>query len=525
MSLALASPSNAVLANGSSHTVIPTIPAATLPRSSGVLLHPTSLPGPFGIGDFGPVAFRWVETLAAMKQTWWQVLPLGPTGAGDSPYQSYSAFGGSVNLLSPEFLERDGLVHGSSWAGKFFADHMVEYDRVTPFKNALVREAWTNFQAGKGGHLREAFEQFRETERSWLKDYALFFAIRERLGGAGLLSWPADLRRRKAEAIANVEKELANEIGMHEFGQFLFYKQWLDLKAFAADRGIRIIGDVPIFVSLDSADVWAHADEFLLDTEGKPTVVAGVPPDYFAEDGQHWGNPIYDWDRMARTNYSWWTARLRQTLRQVDLVRLDHFRGFRQAWHIPASEETARNGKWVDGPSGTLFEAFRKQLGSLPLIAEDLGLITPDVDELRTSFGLPGMKVLMFALDKPSNPYWPHNYETNSVCYTGTHDNDTVNGWYATLNDRDRNYLRDYIGHHPDNPAWDMIRLAWGSVSCLAIAPLQDILSLGSDARMNKPGIPSGNWRWRFRLEQFHSGIVERVAGLTQLYNRDVGPK
>ncbi len=504
---------------------LPPYPPATLPRSSGVLLHPTSLPGPFGIGDLGPIAYRWVETLAAMKQTWWQVLPLGPTGAGDSPYQSFSAFAGNVNLLSPDLLAQDGLVSPEGWAGRHFpADH-VDYARVTPFKDGLVREAWDAFRGGSADHLRADFEWFCEREKDWLADYALFTAVRDSLGGAGLLDWPDDLRRRDPDALAAAGVRLANEVGRHRFGQYLFDRQWTALKDYAADRYVSVMGDVPIFVAHDSADVWAHADEFLLDRSGKPTVVAGVPPDYFSEDGQHWGNPIYDWDRMAATGYSWWVARMRRTLKQVDLVRLDHFRGFRQAWHIPAADTNARNGEWVDGPGADLFRTLRRELGGLPFVAEDLGLITPDVDALRTGLGLPGMKVLMFAVDTPANPYWPHNYEPHSVCYTGTHDNDTTNGWHTQLNAKDKNYLGDYLGHALHEPAWDLIRLAWSSVSCVAVAPLQDLLGLGSDARMNKPGVPSGNWRWRFRIEQFPPSVVGRLKGLTELYNRDTTPK
>lgn len=493
-----------------------------LTRTSGILLHPTSLPGPFGIGDLGPAAFRWVETLAAMKQSWWQILPLGPTGAGDSPYQSYSAFAGNINLLSPEFLERDGLVHNSFWAGQSFSAHAVDYPRVKVFKQALLEEAWRQFRSGRGpASLREDFERYRQEERAWLMDYSLFIAIHEELKGMSLVDWPVELRRRDPRALSAARRELGEAVTCQEFGQFLFDRQWQNLKAFAAERGVRIIGDVPIFVALDSADVWTHAEQFLLDDAGRPTVVSGVPPDYFSADGQYWGNPLYDWNRMAQSGYAWWIARLKRILRQVDLVRLDHFRGFRQSWHIPAAEKTARNGRWVDGPGEPFFQAVHDQLGGLPLIAEDLGHITPDVDQLRLRFGLPGMKVLMFALDKPTNPYWPHNYEPHSVCYTGTHDNDTVNGWYATLNQRDRDYLRDYIGQVPDNPAWYMIRLAWASVSVLAMTPLQDLLGLGSEARMNRPGVPEGNWRWRFRSEQFHPNLIGSLAHLTTLFNRD----
>lgn len=493
---------------------------AALRRSSGVLLHPTSLPGPFGIGDLGPSAYRWVETLAAMRQSWWQVLPLGPTGAGDSPYQSFSAFAGSINLLSPELLERDGLVSSSFWAGQHFPEDRVDYPHAAAFKKALLRAAWDSFRQGKAPRLKEEFEAYTRTEAGWLGGYALFMAVRDSLGGASLPEWPAELLRRNPAAVAAAEKTLADAVGMHKFGQFLFDRQWKALKQYAADRGVRIIGDAPIFVALDSADVWANPDEFLLDADRRPTVVAGVPPDYFAAEGQHWGNPIYDWERMAKTGYSWWVARVLRGLDQVDLIRLDHFRGFRQAWHIPAGEKTAKNGKWVDGPGAALFERLRTAAGGLPLIAEDLGLITPDVDALRESLGLPGMKVLQFALETPKNQYWPHNYDRRCVCYTGTHDNDTTSGWWATLDETGRGYLGAYIGRWVEDPAWDMIRLAWGSVAEIAVAPLQDILSMGSEARMNRPGVAEGNWQWRFRANQLGQGHIDRLRGLTELYNR-----
>jgi 4-alpha-glucanotransferase len=492
----------------------------SLSRSAGVLLHPTSLPGPFGIGDLGPIAYRWVETLAAMRQSWWQILPLGPTGSGDSPYQSFSAFAGNVNLLSPELLERDGLVSNALWAAQQFPDDHVDYERVTAFKNALLREAWNAFHGGKATHLRDEFAVYCQAEAGWLDGFARFMAIRDSLGGVGLTDWPGDLQRQDPIAVRAVETALASEIGMHQFGQFLFDRQWAALKTFATERRVRVIGDAPIFVALDSADVWANPDQFLLDPHRAPTVVAGVPPDYFSADGQHWGNPIYDWERVGQTGYAWWVARMLRMLKQVDLVRLDHFRGFRQAWHIPAKETTARNGKWVDGPGLKLFERLRTALGGLPFIAEDLGLITPDVEELRAHLGVPGMKILQFMVENPQNLYWPHNYERLCVCYTGTHDNDTTTSWYATLNAKDRNYLAEYIGRPIADPAWDLIRLAWSSVAVVAIAPLQDILSLGGDARMNKPGVAEGNWRWRFRADQFRPDLINRLAGLTELFNR-----
>lgn len=492
-----------------------------LSRSSGVLLHPTSLPGPFGIGDLGPAAYRWVETLAAMKQTWWQILPLGPTGAGDSPYQSYSAFAGNINLLSPELLEQDGLVSPALWAGKHFPDTHVDYAQVTPFKAALLRAAWDSFRGGKGTVSRDEFEAYCAAEKSWLDGYAVFMAIREALGGASLPDWPEDLLRRVPAAVAAVEQKQANEVQMHRFGQFLFDRQWAALRKYAAGRGIKVIGDAPIFVALDSADVWCNPDQFLLDPDRRPTVVAGVPPDYFAADGQHWGNPLYDWGRMAATGYKWWADRARRDLARVDLIRLDHFRGFRQAWHIPAAEKTAVKGKWVDGPGAAFFERLRTDLGGLPFIAEDLGVITPDVDALREQFALPGMKVIQFALDTPKNPYWPHNFtDRRCVCYTGTHDNDTAAGWWHNLDERTRGFLVAYVGHPVTDPAWELIRLTWGSVAEIAIAPLQDVLGLGGITRMNRPGVATGNWMWRVRQSDFPPAVIDRMRGVTQLYNR-----
>ena len=367
---------------------------------------------------------------------------------------------------------------------------------------------------------RDEFADYTRAQASWLDGYALFMAIRESLGGTGLPAWPADLLRQNPTAVAAVEKSLAGEIGMHKFGQFLFDRQWRSLKAFADERKVKLIGDVPIFVALDSADVWANPDQFLLNANRQPTAVAGVPPDYFSAEGQHWGNPIYDWKRMAETGYAWWVARMRRELSWVDIVRLDHFRGFVQAWHIPPGEKSAVKGKWVDGPGVKLFEQLKLALGGLPLIAEDLGLITPDVVALRQKLGLPGMKVLQFAVDTPKNLYWPHNFDPRCICYTGTHDNDTTNSWYAHLDERNRNYLSEYIGRPIQDAATDLVRLAWSSVAVIAIAPLQDLLSLGGEARMNRPGVATGNWRWRFRLDQFRPEMIGKIGGLTDLFNR-----
>ncbi|QEL18071.1 4-alpha-glucanotransferase [Limnoglobus roseus] len=491
-----------------------------LVRSSGLLLHPTSLPSPFGVGDIGPTAYRWVDTLAAMKQSWWQILPLGPTGFGDSPYQSFSAFAGNVNLLSPELLERDGLLPASAWSGRWFPDEHFDSVNVVPFKAGLLQQAWQHFHAGHAPKLRTLFEEYCHREQQWLDDYALFMAVRTELKAVPLVKWPADLIRREPKVLQAAKAKLRNEIELHQFCQFLFDRQWTALRAYAAAKKIRIIGDIPIFVSGDSADVWANPKLFLVDGLCKPSVVAGVPPDYFSADGQHWGNPIYDWKAMHAEGYAWWIARVRQTLKQVDLIRLDHFRGFAQAWHIPAADTNARNGKWVDGPGRKLFDAIQARLGSLPFIAEDLGVITPDVDSLRESLGLPGMRVLQFALDTPKNQYLPCNYVPDTIAYTGTHDNDTTVGWWRTLNGHDQTMVGEYIGHWVHEPAWEMMRLAWGSVAKIAVAPVQDVIAVGSEGRMNVPGKAAGNWKWRMRWADLPFGSVDRVADLTMRFNR-----
>lgn len=490
------------------------------PRSAGVLLHPTSLPGPFGIGDIGPAAYRWVDQLVIGQQSWWQILPLGPTGVGDSPYQSFSAFAGNINLLSPELLAREGLVHDSLWAGQTVPEGPIDFPRVTAFKTALAEAAWQAFQNGAGAKLRPQYEQFLHAEAHWLDGYALFAVIHAAQGGKSLTDWPDELCRRDPTALERMRTAHALEIEKIKFWQFLFDHQWTALKAYANAKGIRIIGDIPIFVAPDSADVWTNRKQFLVSDTCAPQVVAGVPPDYFSADGQLWGNPLYDWDAMARDGYEWWIRRVSFALRQVDLIRLDHFRGFRQAWHIPAGEDTARNGTWVDGPDRQLFDRLNEVIGALPFIAEDLGFITPDVHALRDALELPGMRVLQFSLDTPRNPYLPHNYELNSVVYTGTHDNDTTNSWYAGLSPENKQYLNDLVGHAFGDPAWELIRMAWSSVARMAIVPLQDVLSLGGEARMNVPGHANGNWRWRYREQDIRPGIMEQLAEFTGWFNR-----
>jgi 4-alpha-glucanotransferase len=490
-------------------------------RSAGILLHPTSLPGPFGIGDLGPVAYSWVDALARAGQKWWQVLPLGPTGYGDSPYQSPSAFGGNTNLLSPELLQRDGLADQNDLDGVHFPDEHVEYPHVTQFKNHLLGLAWHHFQSGRGAALRPEFDEFCRQQATWLEPFAVFSALSEEQGGKSWQEWPAALVRREPAALKKARERLADALGRHRFGQFLFTRQWKALKAHANGKGVRLIGDVPIFVASHSADVWSNPDLFFLDDKRRPTVVAGVPPDYFSATGQLWGNPLYRWDDSKRTGHAWWIARLRAALEQVDLVRIDHFRGFESYWEIPAGSPTAQGGHWVKGPGAEFFDVVQAALGGLPLLAEDLGLLTPEVGELRDRVGLPGMRVLQFAFgDRPDNLYLPHNFVHNTVVYTGTHDNDTSAGWYKNAQDHERRTLHRYAPAVGQDVPREMMRLAWSSVADFAIAPLQDLLRLGSEARMNMPGQAQGNWQWRLRNDQLGDGDLAWLADLTELYRR-----
>ena len=489
-------------------------------RSAGILLHPTSLPGPYGIGDLGPAAYQWVDALVRAKQKWWQVLPLGPTGYGDSPYQCFSAFAGNPYLVSPEFLVRDGLLGQHEIGDVRFPAERVDFGPVIQFKLRILKQAWMNFQAGRAGQLKPEFDVFRQLCAGWLDDYAQFMALKDAHGGASWLDWPMELVCREPARLATARKDLSDGVGRHQFLQFLFFRQWKAIKEYANGKGVRLVGDAPIFVSSDSADVWANPDLFHLDERRRPTVVAGVPPDYFSATGQLWGNPLYNWDALAGTGYAWWVARMRATLEHVDVVRLDHFRGFEAYWEVPAGMPTAEKGRWVPGPRDALFEALQKQLGGLPLIAEDLGLITPEVEALRKRFRLPGMRVLQFSFSGPDNPYLPHHYDQNTIVYTGTHDNDTTLGWYRTTPEIERKFLHIYAPWVEHNPSWELIRLAWSSVADYAIAPLQDVLGLGTEARMNLPGRAAGNWGWRFTADQLAVGVLERLGDLTELYSR-----
>jgi 4-alpha-glucanotransferase len=487
-------------------------------RASGLLLHVTSLPSPYGIGDLGSSAFSWVDRLHDAGQRWWQALPLGPTGYGNSPYQSMSSFAGNAMLISPASLVADGLLKKKDCESDFAAD-VVDYDAVIPFKIRLLETAWTNFKASERNELRPAFDAFCAEQEHWLEDYSLFRALKAKYHGAYYLEWSEELVQRRATALARARQELASEIDQVRFAQFLLFRQTDQLKAYAHSRGVGLIGDLPFFVSPDSSDVWANPELFLLDEQRRPRFVAGVPPDYFSANGQLWGNPVYNWDALRATGYQWSIDRLRALLAHVDAVRLDHFRGFAAAWHVPAGAPTAKSGQWMQGPGAGFFAAVQKELGCLPFIAEDLGLITPDVRELRDQFQLPGTRVLQFAFDGQSdNPYLPHNFVRNTVAYTGTHDNAPTRQWYGELPDNQRQNFWNYCKRAPggeDEAAPALMQLAWSSMAALAVAPLQDLLNLGAEARMNVPGRASGNWRWRCREDLLSVPTFQWLRELT----------
>ncbi|MGO9920027.1 MAG: 4-alpha-glucanotransferase [Isosphaeraceae bacterium] len=493
-------------------------------RASGVLLHVTSLPSPYGIGDVGPAALEWIDRLREAGQTWWQALPLGPTGYGNSPYQSLSSFAGNGLLISPDSLIEDGLLRQSDCEGHSFSATAVEFDAVIPFKHRLLETAWNHFRAGARADLRHAYEQFCNEQAHWLEDYALFRALKARHQGAYYVEWPAELVRREPAALALARRGLADPIDQVRLAQFLLFRQGASLKERARARGLRLIGDLPFFVSPDSSDVWANPELFLLDEQRRPCFVAGVPPDYFSSQGQLWGNPVYNWEALRRTGYRWCIDRVRALLAHVDAIRLDHFRAFAAAWHVPAGAATAQSGQWVPGPGAEFFTAVQRELGGLPFIVEDLGVITPDVAALRDQFRLPGTRVLQFAFDgHADNPYLPENFVPNTVVYTGTHDNNTTRGWFDELPDSQRQNLWRYL----KRPSGDgvlaaqlLMGLAWSSGAALAMAPLQDLLNLGSEARMNVPGRTGGNWRWRCTPDMLSAPAFQWLRALTETSNR-----
>ncbi len=493
-------------------------------RASGILLHITSLPGPYGIGDFGLPALSFIDRLDQAGQRWWQVLPLDPTGEGNSPYQSLSSFAGNELLISPDWLREDGLLKRTDCAHPFFPPAVVEFDKVIPYKRSLIKNAWTKFKRGACADLRPEFEKFRNAQSHWLDDYALFHALRDNFGGAHYLEWPEELIEREPAALDRMRRELADQIDLVCFAQFLVARQAERLKAYAHAKGMGLIGDIPFYAAGDSSDVWAHPELFLLDEQRRPRFVGGVPPDYFSENGQLWGNPVYDWEAHRNSGYRWWIDRLRSRLTHVDALRLDHFRAFSAAWYVPAEATTARIGNWIPGPGADFFQALAKELGSLPFIAEDLGLITPEVYTLRDQFHFPGMRILQFAFDGHSdNPHLPENYVTNSVVYTGTHDNPTTRGWFEELPADLRQSISTFLerqGAKSGEVPRAMIEVAWSSVAALAMAPLQDLLNLGKEARMNVPGCAEGNWRWRCTAEMLSDPAFEWLRDLTKTANR-----
>ena len=498
-----------------------------LPRASGILLHPSSLPGAHGSGDLGAAAHHFVDWLVTAGQKLWQVLPLGGLGAGNSPYMSSSAFAGNVLLIDLADLRQRGWLTSDELAVLSpFDEQRIDFDVVRPFRMQRLEMAAERFARHAEAADRRDFAAFCDAHRNWLDDYALFMALAEAHPQAADWSdWPEPLARREPAALAAARIEHARRIGFWEFCQWRFFRQWAALKQHANKRGVRIVGDAPIFIAYHSAEVWARQDLFELDSQGRPTVVAGVPPDAFSDTGQHWGNPLYRWSAHAADGYAWWVERIRRTFELVDIVRIDHFRGFAAFWEIQAHERTAVNGHWAPGPGAGLFNAIAHALGPLPIIAEDLGVITPDVVALRKRFAFPGMRILQFAFDSDSaNLYLPHNHETDSVVYTGTHDNNTSVGWWLSLNDAQRERVRDYLGVDGSEIHWQLIRTGYASVADTAIHPLQDVLGLDSNARMNHPGSAEGWWRWRFDWSQVRAEHAQRLAHWARLYRRDGTP-
>jgi 4-alpha-glucanotransferase len=491
-------------------------------RQAGVLLHPTSLPSKYGIGDLGQEAYQFVDFLASAKQTLWQTLPLGPTSYGNSPYSSLSAFAGNHFMISIDKLVNWGLLaENQITIPHFESKYQVDFDLMSKFKMELFEIAYNNFKNIQGD-LKKEYNKFCIENSDWLDDYALFMAAKKAHNYKIWTEWEKDLVKR--ENLDIYFEKYADGVGLHKFLQFAFFKQWMELKHYANQKNIKIIGDIPIFVAYDSADVWANKKFFTIDGEGKQITVAGVPPDYFSETGQLWGNPLYNWDEMKKDNFSWWKQRIANLLKAVDIIRIDHFRGFEAFWEIPAGSPNAIKGRWVKAPGKELFQAIKDEFGDLPIIAEDLGVITPEVEELRDSFGLPGMKVLQFAFGKDGEKkFLPHNYIQNCVVYTGTHDNDTTKGFFDSEKEKGTGvfeHAKKYLNFSGENIVYELIRIAYASVANTVLIPMQDILNLGSEHRMNFPGKASGNWGWRFTWYQVPSNLPSKLADLIELYER-----
>ncbi|MFN6569701.1 4-alpha-glucanotransferase [Dendronalium sp. ChiSLP03b] len=493
-------------------------------RSSGILLHPTSFPSRFGIGDLGLEAYKFIDFLEKSYQKIWQVLPLGPTGYGNSPYMCYSAMAGNPLLISPEKLLDEGLLAEEDFANlPTFPTDTIDFERVAPIKIELLKKACENFKTKASPIQQKEFAGFCDSKAYWLDNYALFMAIKDAQDGASWHTWEPELAKREPEALDRAQRQLTTSIFYYKFIQYQFFRQWSELKSYANMRDIEIIGDIPIYVAHDSADVWAHPETFRLDEEtGEAALMAGVPPDYFSATGQLWGNPVYNWEELQKQDFKWWVQRFEAMLDYVDIIRIDHFRGFEAYWAVKQGEETAINGEWIEAPGEELFDAIKQKLGKLPVLAEDLGVITPEVEALRDKYEFPGMKVLQFAFGSdPGNPFLPFNYPRNAVVYTGTHDNDTTVGWFNTAGDSEKQNLLLYLGCiSPEGIHWDLIRLALSSIANQAIIPLQDILGLGNEARMNFPSKAEGNWAWCYQPEVLTEEIGDRFKILTQLYGR-----
>ena len=493
-------------------------------RAAGILLHPTSLPSRDGIGDLGPAAYSFADFLARGRQSLWQVLPLSPPGVNNSPYSAVSAFAGNPLLISLERLAERGWNTPAQLTdvqpGRLRPPARIDFDKVKAFKLPLLRQAAQSFLEKNSSHQR--FQDFKRTNAWWLEDFVLFEVIRQVHGGAVWSSWPRELARREPEGLHRFGIERQRELEVERVLQFAFFEQWNSLHRYCAQRGIRIVGDIAIFVDYDSADVWRNRELFYLDDNLQPTVVSGVPPDAFSETGQRWGNPLYRWEANRAQNYDWWVRRMGWSLKTCDILRLDHFRGFESYWEIPAAEPTAVHGRWMKGPQDEFFRVLRERLGDLPIIAEDLGMITPEVHALRERLAIPGMKVLQFAFGNPgAHIYLPHNFQQNCVVYSGTHDNDTTVGWWQSgASQEERTQAQAYLGQSQDNIAWTFIRAAWDSVASLAIVPLQDVLGLGSEARMNIPAHLTGNWGWRFPAGALRPDLADKLAALTTVCDR-----
>ncbi len=501
------------------------------PRAAGILLHPTSLPSHFGIGDLGPAAHTFADFLVEAGQSLWQMLPLGPTGYGDSPYACYSAFAGNTLLISPERLVADELLTAEDLSSVSCSPKtQVNFEKARAVKDELLTKAYARFQSAH--LLRDQFETFKNDNAYWLDDYALFCALKTANNGDTWHEWEPALAKREEPALSRAREDLQDQVSAEQFFQFLFFTQWDALRVYCSQRGIRLIGDIPFFVAHDSADVWTNQEQFKLDDRDLPLVVAGVPPDYFSSTGQFWGNPIYNWERMSADGFQWWINRFRASLGMFDLVRVDHFRGFAACWEIPAADTTAEGGSWVKAPGKELFESVREAIGELPIIAENLGVITPDVEQLLDEFRFPGMRVLQFAFSgERDNIDLPHNYHPNAVVYTGTHDNDTTAGWFNSAPGEDstrtaseiqseRDFCKRYLNTNGDEIHWDFIRAALASVANTAIIPLQDVLGLGSEARMNLPNSVEGNWLWRVKEDALTDEIATKLRSLTETYGR-----